>query len=97
MEKETVTLPRAITAGTWGAILFFVGRKVMADEFAGFLVGMPFLGLPWLIFLLNDRSESDVKTSGGEAALTILGGAIISTFCTLPVVLVFGFLARLFH
>lgn len=97
MEKEIVTCKRALIAGIWGTIVFYVGKGITGDDFVFLLLGVPLLGLPWMFFLLCDRSDSKETTGGGEAAMTLFVGAFLSLFCTLPVMLVFGFAAKAFR
>lgn len=97
MEKDSVTWKRALIAGIWGTVVFYVGKGITGDDLAFLLLGIPLLGLPWLLFLLSDRADSKERIDGGEAAMTLFAGAFLSLFCTVPVVLVFVFAAKAFR
>ena len=96
MEKDSVTWKRALIAGVWGTVVFYVGKGITGGDLPFLLLGVPLLGLPWLVFLLNDRSNSNESTEGGEAVMTLFAGAFLTLICTLPVLLVFVFGTKAF-
>jgi hypothetical protein len=44
--------------------------------------------LPWLLFEMNDRSAAGESIGGAEGVMTLVGGAFVSVFCAVPLLLV---------
>ncbi len=69
----------------WGTFLVVSGATFSEEGHTFMLLGIPLLGLPWLLFTLNDRSASNEKTDAQLAIGVLLGGTIYTLLFTLPV------------
>ena len=79
----------SIASALWGTVLVFVGGRVLDSEGLVFcLFGIPALGLPMLFFALHENSKAGEKTTVGDAVGAILGGALWTSICPLPVFVV---------
>lgn len=88
MNSEKLTFKRAAIAGGWGTCFLSLGGSLVGGDLAFLLFGIPILGLPWLIYLMKDRSESNQTTDASDALGTLFSGSFLTLFCSIPVVVV---------
>ena len=90
-----MSVTRAFFSACWGVFLAENGSLVSESGFE-FLLNIPLLGLPWLLFTIADRSP-DGERMRPQAALTALfGGAFFTLLCTLPAIPIWLLIRRFF-
>lgn len=92
MKKDVLNWMRGIISGAWGLFLFSNRATFNEEGFTFLLIGVPLLGLPWLLFTLHDRSQANQKTDIQHALGVLFGGAIFTTLYTIPMLFAWIFL-----
>jgi hypothetical protein len=91
-----MSVTRAFFSACWGVFLAESGSLISENGFEFFLIVIPLLGLPWLLFTIADRSP-DGERMRLQAALTALfGGAFFTLLCTLPAIPIWLLIRRFF-
>jgi hypothetical protein len=96
MRNDPTNWKRGIVSGMWGTFLAVSGATFSEEGHTFMLLGIPLLGLPWLLFTLNDRSASNQKTDAQHAIGVLLGGTIYTLLYTLPVLALWLLLKKIF-
>lgn len=93
--QKPFTLGRCAASGVWAIVVTAIGFQIMPSGLAMMLIGVPVLGLPWLVFHLHDQSATGATTDALEAVGTLIGGAFLSGLCSLPLLLTWALLRAL--
>jgi hypothetical protein len=95
MRNDPTDWKRRLVSGVWGFFLIAAGATFSDSGPTFLLLGIPLLGLPWLLFNLNDRSANNEKTDAQHAIGVLLGGAIFTLIYTIPLILLWLLLKNL--
>lgn len=95
-EKQFFTVGRALLAGLWGSIAFVIGSVVSMDNLSFMLIGLPVLGLPWMLFDLHDKSAAGEQQSAGWAVAMLFVGSLLTMIFMIPYAMVYALLVRVF-
>jgi hypothetical protein len=88
----------SIVSAIWGTVFFFIGGKLTdSNSLSSLLFGIPLLGLPMLLYSIHMASKNGAKFTVTDAIGMIVGGALWTLLCTVPVfivILIFVFIFR---
>lgn len=96
-KSDGITAKRCLIAGIWTWIVILVTVGMEPDGLVALLVIVPLVGLPWLLFTLNDREREKRTIDAWESIGTIFCGAFISLLCAVPLMFVVLIVRSLFR
>lgn len=90
---ETMTWPRYFAISAWGCILAVLFGRHLTDFM--FLIFLPFLGIPILLFDLQDRTKENPIDPALACGILFIGGFVTVIYC-IPLAIVVVLLKKVF-